>query len=800
MLRSHVTNAAAVTVLRTIVLSALVIVAASCARSARVGPETPDPAAATRQVSRLHALLVNGGGRKQINYQSHLLHLGELRELLLDSGVPAERIAVFSSDGEDPGEDVALRATQPEEDFWRLAGTRVAGPLRMPTVFESSQIDGTALRPATQEALTAWFDAAAADIESGDTLLVYVTDHGEKNRADSSDNTITLWGKGEALSVNELRALRHKLDPGVRVVMLMSQCFSGSFANLIHSATGQADGGDDFDDGVCGYFSTTADRLAYGCYAENLGRENIGHSFRFIHALARSGSFDEAHADILVTDVTPDVPQRTSDFYTERMLRAAADEEGVPFEELVDRLLTEAWKDKGRWEPEIRLLDRIGKAFGYFSPRSLAELAEQTSRLPEIAGQMKRVSNAWQQSLMDANRANLGRLAAASPDWKERLDGATKGQLDQVQARMLTAELLRDATELSRRDPGIEERIVALHSGSEDTGATSYRMEVRLAVVLRMRTVLVDIAGHVYLDTRATRRQRARHRSLVACEDLRIPPTPALARKLDEPEPFPAFTDDVETSTAALPAWMGINFREVDATTREKLDLYEGAARVITVYPGSPAEGSGLRTADIVVGPPGRPFDEARRIRSWTMLSPIGVAQQLDVIRDGEAVEVSLVPGRYPVKWPELPGPPEDGSDAPAIELNPYRGEVPSRLAGGPYLLFFWATWCAPCKAAVPELLELEAAGVAPVIAITDENTEQLDRFFAKSPDFPANVAIDEYRQSFRSYGVSGTPRFVMVDGDGKVASQSAGYSPQTGLDPLLRELMGAASDELSAR
>ncbi len=782
------------TVSRTIILAGLVMLAAACARFAHLGSPSPDLAAAKQQVSRLHALLINGGARKRINYQSHLLHLNELRELLLASGVPTERITIFSSDGEDPDKDLALRSTQPEEDFWRLLGTRVHAPLRVPIVYESSSVAGTTLQPATQAALIEWFDSASERLKPSDTLLVYVTDHGKKNSTDISDNMISLWGKDEALSVNELRALQRKLDPGVRMVMLMSQCFSGSFANLIDGGSQAHDQGGD----VCGYFSATADRFAYGCYAENLGRENIGHSFRFIHALAGSGSFPLAHNDVLVTDVTPDVPLRTSDFYLERLLRDAAVEQGVGFEQLVDDLLEEAWRDKGAREPEIRLLDRIGKAFGYFSPRSLAELDEQTSRLPEISVQMKRVSRVWRESLMDANRANLDRFAEARPEWSERLDEAARGKLDHVQARMMTIELLSAAIDFTQQDASIEERIVALQERSEQAAATSYRMEVRLAVVLRMRTVLVDIAGRVYLSTRASPDQQARHAALLDCERLSIPPVARLAKKLDEPEAFPTFTDDIDTATAVLPGWMGINFREVDSSTRDELDLKAGAARVVTVYPDSPAEAAGLQMADIVVGPPGKPFDEPRRIRSWTMLSPSGDAQTLEVIRDGEPIEVSLVPDPYPMKWPEPPGPPELGSEAPELKLSAYRGDVPTRLSGGPYILFFWATWCAPCKAAIPELLELERSGAASVIAIIDERTESLDRFFATAAKFPANVAIDEYRQSFRAYGVSGTPTFVVIDRDGKITSQSAGYSHDKGLAHVVAALMAPPGSDRS--
>jgi hypothetical protein len=41
---------------------------------------------------------------------------------------------------------------------------------------------------------------------------------------------------------------------------------------------------------------------------------------------------------------------------------------------------------------------------------------------------------------------------------------------------------------------------------------------------------------------------------------------------------------------------------------------------------------------------------------------------------------------------------------------------------------------------------------------------------------------VDELRQSFMAYGVSGTPTFVLVDRDGNVASYHTGYEPGRGL------------------
>jgi len=58
-----------------------------------------------------------------------------------------------------------------------------------------------------------------------------------------------------------------------------------------------------------------------------------------------------------------------------------------------------------------------------------------------------------------------------------------------------------------------------------------------------------------------------------------------------------------------------------------------------------------------------------------------------------------------------------------------------------------------------------------------------LDAFFKKwSTPFPAAVGVDEFRRSFVTYGVSGTPTFVLVDDKGTVAAHQVGYDPGTGL------------------
>ncbi len=165
------------------------------------------------------------------------------------------------------------------------------------------------------------------------------------------------------------------------------------------------------------------------------------------------------------------------------------------------------------------------------------------------------------------------------------------------------------------------------------------------------------------------------------------------------------------------------------------------------------------------------------------MRSEIGQPAPLTIVRSGQRHEITLRPGPYPLKMPELPGPPKVGSAAPPLKAEPFRGDK-ALAAGRPHLLFFWATWCAPCKASLPEVLAFAQARDIEVVAITDEDPDVLTGFFKQfNQPFPETVAVDPYRATFQAYGVSGTPTFVLVDSNGIVRHYHSGYSAQKGLE-----------------
>jgi len=91
---------------------------------------------------------------------------------------------------------------------------------------------------------------------------------------------------------------------------------------------------------------------------------------------------------------------------------------------------------------------------------------------------------------------------------------------------------------------------------------------------------------------------------------------------------------------------------------------------------------------------------------------------------------------------------------------------------GKAYLVNFWATWCPPCVAELPELQALHEKykdrGLQVIAIAVDDVPEEVARFKADFKlTFP--IFIDDTASSRRAYGLKGLPETFVLDDQFKV-------------------------------
>ncbi len=178
----------------------------------------------------------------------------------------------------------------------------------------------------------------------------------------------------------------------------------------------------------------------------------------------------------------------------------------------------------------------------------------------------------------------------------------------------------------------------------------------------------------------------------------------------------------------------------------------------------------------------------------------VGVAACAD--SDGEVVDFGATPGE---DAPRVPA--DDGVDVFAVDPPAAVPPVDARLvpggwpeaaafiareaeAGNPTLVNIFASWCGPCRAEMPMLLEardehpeVTFLGIDHLDRLEDGEAfvEELDIDFATIHDLDGDVAF--------AVGGRGMPTTVVFDRDGRLAGRVVGELTETSLAQLLDEV-----------
>jgi len=111
---------------------------------------------------------------------------------------------------------------------------------------------------------------------------------------------------------------------------------------------------------------------------------------------------------------------------------------------------------------------------------------------------------------------------------------------------------------------------------------------------------------------------------------------------------------------------------------------------------------------------------------------------------------------------------------------------------GRPVVLVFWATWCGPCLAEIPELNAFhDAHPEVELLGINVDEARTVDRVQATMRrhqiDYP--VLFDHSGAASDAYGVSSLPTTVVVDPEGTIRHASVGTHTRGGLARLVEGL-----------
>ena len=139
--------------------------------------------------------------------------------------------------------------------------------------------------------------------------------------------------------------------------------------------------------------------------------------------------------------------------------------------------------------------------------------------------------------------------------------------------------------------------------------------------------------------------------------------------------------------------------------------------------------------------------------------------------------------------------PPKIGNPAANFTLMDLTGQTVSLsdFEGQPVILNFWATWCPPCEAEMPDIhqayLEHQSAGLV-VLAIDMAEHPDTVSSFVEYYELTFPILLDDTQDVGQHYGARALPTTYFIDRDGTISHVYFGQMDEAAIMIGLRKIM----------